>query len=70
VLFDHVSLDLVSAFFGLNVSGVPVGGLLLHALAARGVISIGSAAWGKLQNLTILVPFVLTIAQYYLIGLS
>jgi len=41
---------------------------LLYALARRGVISIGSAAWGNLQNLTVPVPFVLTIAQYYLIG--
>ena len=41
---------------------------LLYVLAKRGMISIGSDAWGDLQNLTVPVPFVLTIAQYYLIG--
>jgi hypothetical protein len=42
---------------------------LLYTLASRGVIAIGSAEWRDLHNLTTLVPFVLTIAQYYLIGL-
>ena len=42
---------------------------LLYSLASRGFVAVGSAEWRGLQNLTVPVPFVMTVAQYYLIGL-
>jgi len=42
---------------------------LRDALAARGAISIGGGHWRMLDNVSIPASLVITVAQYYIIGL-
>ena len=47
-----------------------IGGVLSHAFVSWGIVRQESAAWKILEEVLLIpVPFVLTLIQYYLVGL-